>query len=371
LFNVAYPSWDFSPIKKWPFTLRKMKYAIIACTLSLVDKAMSVAVVPAKNALAFLGTNASQLNCKKKVGGPPKGSAFGKNKCPCVGIDNLRGYFAVELDFHHVQYPLEVGASCDEWDKGYNPACEAAIPPSWCNQKWCYVDPCECELDVTPKKTQIGLEYQGHAAFWSYDTCGNFDFFSADTSKESCASRKDSGACSQKPDCGWDGKQCLDKEALATCEKKQSLNAGVYGKEDCRCVGFSGHQNGAAVMYINDNEQVAYPPDVGGTCGAWESTAHPDCKKDGAKPQFCSQKWCFVDPCKCSGGVPPRTVMTANGDMRFQGKTAYWSYDTCGSVDEWSKNLKGEYCVTQKNRRSLHGIGEVRLGWQQMHGQSI
>jgi hypothetical protein len=39
--------------------------------------------------------------------------------------------------------------------------------------------------------------------------------------------------------------------------------------------------------------------------------------------------------------------MEANSAMRFQGKTAYWSYATCGSVNEWSTNMKSKYCVSQ------------------------
>jgi hypothetical protein len=324
----------------------------VACGLAmLAQTTVGLVVVPAKGGVSFLGMNASQLNCKKKakteqVG--PTGNPHGKNKCPCVGIDNIQGYFAAQIDYHHVQYPLEVGSACAAWDKDFNPACKAGVPPAWCQKSWCYVDPCNCDIEVTPKKTGIGLEYQGHAAFWSYSTCGNLDLFTADTATDNCNKKKDYGTCIQQAGCGWDGKQCLAQDSLATCESKKAADPAIYGKEDCRCVGMSGHQNGKAVMYINDHQQVAYHPSVGGTCGAWEQDAHPDClRKAGAKPSFCSQKWCFVDPCKCSGVVPPKTVMEANSDMRFQGKTAYWSYATCGSVDEWSGNMKSQYCVTQ------------------------
>jgi len=60
--------------------------------------------------------------------------------------------------------------------------------------------------------------------------------------------------------------------------------------------------------------------------------------------------------------------MEANSDLRFQGKTAYWSYDTCGSKDEWSGSLKSDYCVTQtteegcKSMKKCSWIGKQCLG---------
>jgi hypothetical protein len=122
------------------------------------------------------------------------------------------------------------------------------------------------------------------------------------------------------------------------------MSATLYGNQDCRCVGFGGHKNGKAVRYINDNEDVSYNSNVGSSCEAWEMTAHPDCKKDGAKPAWCSQKWCYVDPCKCNLATEPRAVMDANAYEMFQGKTAFFSYETCGSVDHWTDAHKEEYC---------------------------
>merc|ERR1719217_1918567 len=51
-------------------------------------------------------------------------------------------------------------------------------------------------------------------------------------------------------------------------------------------------------MYMDEKNLLTYSPNVGATCQAWESTTHPDCLKDGDKPSWCSEKWCFVDPCK-------------------------------------------------------------------------
>jgi hypothetical protein len=53
-----------------------------------------------------------------------------------------------------------------------------------------------------------------------------------------------------------------------------------------------------------------------------------------------------VDPCKCNLAKPPSAVMTANAYERYQGKTAFFSYETCGSTDLWTDTLKTEYCHT-------------------------
>lgn len=326
-----------------------MQKVAVACALSLLlfSAADAVAVDHLLKGGHFLGANISRKHCKRDAAKIPGISSYGKNACPCVGIDNLPGFFATQVDSHHVQYPLDLGASCQKWDQNYHPACKAAMPPSWCQQGWCYVDPCHCDLPVVPKKTTYGLNFQGHPAYWSYNTCGATDFFTADVSESSCIAQKEQSACLKNPECGWDGKQCLGKEALAVCDAKLSLDTATHGREDCRCVGHYGHKNGRAALYIDETRQASYDPGVGATCGAWEKETHPDCLKDGQTPSFCMEKWCFVDPCKCSGGVPPRTVMSANGDLRYQGKTVYWSYDTCGSKDQWSGSMEGEYCVTQ------------------------
>jgi hypothetical protein len=323
-----------------------MKIIAVACCLGFLLSAVESAAVDRFKGGFLLGANESRRDCKKKTSNPG-GSTYGKNSCPCVGIDNIEGYFATTVDFYHVQYPLEVGASCAAWEKSLHPKCSEPAAPEWCKQTWCYIDPCQCELDVVPKQTTLGLKFQGETAYWSYATCGGYDFFTADHSENSCISRKDKGSCVQSAECGWDGRQCLGKEALSSCAAKKNIDTATYGREDCRCVGINGHKNGKAMLYIDDTRQAAYPPGVGASCGAWESDTHPDCLKDGPKPSWCGERWCYVDPCKCSGGVPPRTVMEANGDMRYQGKTVYWSYDTCGSKDEWSGSQKEKYCVTQ------------------------
>jgi len=274
-------------------------------------------------------------------------TSYGENACPCVGIDNLKGYAGATLDNYHVEYTLEAGASCDAWDKGVHPDCLEDPAPQWCHQKWCYVDPCTCNIEVLPKMTKMGLEYQGKSAYWSYATCGGMDLYTAQMSTDACVQNKDAASCSSDPKCGWDGKRCGGKELIETCASSSSLDATIYGEEDCRCVGIGGRGPGKAFMNVDEKTKAAYPPDVGSECKAWEQDVHPECKNGGG-PSWCSSKWCYVDPCKCKTKAPPKAVMEANSHMRFQGKTAYWSYATCGSTDTWSTSGQGQYCVNQK-----------------------
>lgn len=337
-----------------------MKLAMIAFTFSLLAMPTTAAlIVHKKNTISFLKQNAS---CDQKSG-KPQGHGYGKNKCPCVGIDNLRGYFAANLDFHLVQYPLEAGASCNTWEKGVHPECAGEPMPDWCRQSWCYVDPCHCDLDVPPKRTNMGVTFQGNPAYFSYDTCNAFDFWSAEKNKDACVNQKDAASCSSKADCAWNGGKCQFQEAAQVCASSKTMPVSTYGSQDCRCVGFGGRKNGKAVRFINAHEEATYNSNVGSSCEAWEMEAHHECKKDGPKPGWCSQKWCYVDPCKCNLAKPPTAVMNENQNERFQGKTAYWSYETCGSTDLWTETLKEEYCPTYTTEASCEKVGKNKCMW--------
>jgi hypothetical protein len=296
---------------------------------------------------AVLGTNTSSL--RAKCAKNPNGPSYGNDKCRCVGMDNLKGYYALQEDFHHVQHSMETGASCAAWDKGMHPKCRGTVPPQWCTQKWCYVDPCSCDLEIAPKQTVLDITYQGSLAYWSYNTCGSTDFYSQGEIPDACVNQKTQGECSKQSKCAWNGQECADKGIAKTCTELAKKDETAHGLEDCRCVGLGGKETGKAFLYVSDNHLVEYPANVGATCGAWESTTHPDCLKDGAKPAWCAEKWCFVDPCKCKTATPPMAVMPANRNVRFQGKTAYWTYATCGSTNSWVSDNKGSYCISQES----------------------
>lgn len=316
----------------------------------------------------ILGANMSRFrgSCEHN----PQGPSYGNNKCRCIGVDNLKGYYAAQVQYHHVQYNAETGASCEAWDQGKDPRCQGSVPPQWCSQKWCYVDPCSCDLDVLPKQTVTGVEYQGTPAYWSYATCGGTDFFS-ETNEGACVNQKTEGDCGKQSKCAWDGKQCAGKEIVKTCKENAKKDESVYGEEDCRCIGLGGKDIGKAFMYMDEKNILTYSPNVGATCQAWESTTHPDCLKDGDKPSWCSEKWCFVDPCKCKTKSPPKAVMPSNRHMRFQGKTAYWSYATCGSTDSWSSQHKDKYCVHQETEAACAKLSKCAWNGKECLGRAL
>lgn len=317
---------------------------------------------------AITGTNASNIRgrCDQK----PQGPSYGDNKCRCVGMDNLKGFYATQVNYHHVQYLAETGASCEAWDNGKHPACQDSVPPQWCSQKWCYVDPCSCNIDELPKATEAGITYQGNPAYWSYATCGGMDFFSQEV-EGACVNQKIAADCAKQSKCAWDGKQCAGKEILETCKDSASKDAADFGEEDCRCVGLGGKEVGKAFMHIDDERMVQYPADIGSTCKAWEADVHPDCMKEGDKPSWCSKKWCFVDPCKCKTKAPPKAVMPANKYMRFQGKTAYFSYNTCGNEDSWSASHKGMYCPEQKTKEECSKLSKCAWTGKECLGKAL
>lgn len=274
--------------------------------------------------------------CQKRRSANPFSSneLYGKGSCPCVGVDNLLGYYATQQDAYHVQYNNEAGASCNTWEMGMHPECRGGYydGPDFCRQSWCYVDPCNCDLDVLPKMTNAGIKYQGGPAYWSYATCGSVDTYTDTMNTDSCAAQKTSAACAAVDDCLWNGKVCGGKEVIESCAHVAKKDPAVYGEEDCRCIGIDGRQPGKAFMYIDEERYAQYSPNVGAYCDAWEMESHPECA-GATKPAWCSLRWCFVDPCKCKTKTAPKMVSGPNRAMRFQGKVAHWSAETCGSSD--------------------------------------
>lgn len=263
----------------------------------------------------------------------------GSSKCPCVGIGNLKGDFNVPFKVYNasVKYPVDVGSSCEAWERTTAPACQKQDKPDWCEQKWCYVDPCNCDLDILPKQTSMGLTYQGSTAYWSYKTCGGKDSWSAGL-KDACVNQKNESDCQSLSKCAWDGKQCGGKEVVQTCKAAKKLDTSIHGDDDCRCIGIGGHgANHTTPLYINhdnDTQQVSYAADLGSVCSAWEAGTHPDCMMNSAqygshRPEWCEAKWCFVDPCKCKH-KSSMILTSAKNDLKFGGGVAHFSYETCG-----------------------------------------
>mmetsp|Transcript_304 Transcript_304/g.642 ORF Transcript_304/g.642 Transcript_304/m.642 type:complete len:332 (+) Transcript_304:49-1044(+) len=160
--------------------------------------------------------------CEKKV----EEKKWGKEKCRCVGYDGTPGTVNVTIDKKELKYPADTGATCESWDAKRHPDCVGDKPADWCKQEWCYVDPCECELDVPPKTSSYlpsGM-VNGKPVYFSYATCGTSDSFSA-TNKESCVFQKSQDNCTKLEKCAWDGKACLGKDIVKTCSAHSGAGA--------------------------------------------------------------------------------------------------------------------------------------------------
>jgi len=249
----------------------------------------------------------------------PEAAAAGMFGCRCIGFDNAPGVIMAQIGEHNIEYPAETGGQCQAWDDGRNPECQGDKPPAWCKQKWCFVDPCSCNLEVSPKVSDyLGKEatYQGKQVYYSYATCGEKDSYSSNEKVREA------------------------KEAIEdTCT---STAVGFsFGKEECPCIGFSDVE-GDTVVKINKTK-VKYPADLGGSCAPWDDDLHPSCSSDeDDAPEWCKSEWCYVDPRKCNLKVLPKM---APADTSYQPKAMYqelplyYSYSTCRSEDTWAANV--------------------------------
>jgi len=240
------------------------------------------------------------------------GDKFGSADCPCIGFEGIEGDTLATVDGKEVKYPADLGGSCEAWDEGTSPECKGDKAPEWCKQQWCYVDPRNCKIPVMPKMStyQPKAMFQNMPLHYSYSTCDAKDTYTAEV-----------------PDVGMPG---------------------------CRCVGFD-NSPGKTMATIGDAE-VEFPAEVGGQCKAWDEVAHPDCKGD-KPPEWCGKKWCFVDPCACSGLEAPPKASDYLGNGTFQGKKVHYSYATCGEKDSYSSEEKKKEAETGFNC-SAHKIPE-------------
>ena len=112
---------------------------------------------------------------------------LGSYSCPCIGIASLAGTVDLTIDKYSVSYPVDLGSYCSAWDDGLFPnACKHAdespgMGKGWCAEKWCYVDPCNCDVNELPGRASYihGAKYQGRDVFYSYETCGSWQYWSA------------------------------------------------------------------------------------------------------------------------------------------------------------------------------------------------
>jgi len=277
----------------------------------------------------------------------------------CIGIDQTEGEALATISGKTVPYPSDVGAHCGDWDFGTHPLCKGSSPPEWCTKKWCYIDPCQCDISAIPKTMSYfpSALYKNKPVFWSYETCGNADIYTEDNYADACVNQKSQSACNALGSkCSWSlSKGCVGAALSGTqCDLVRQNDETVWGDDECECIGISGVDGEIDVLF--GNSLVEYPVSVGSTCEAWDENLNPDCVGDGEKPSWCSQKWCYVDPCRCSSTTPVVSEMLP--DARFRGMTLYYSYATCGAIDTFTAEENEDACVNQQTPQDCEALSK-------------
>lgn len=271
---------------------------------------------------------------------------IGSSKCPCIGLSGVEGEVEVTISDAVVDYPAELGGKCHAWDEKAHPLCKEGSTEAWCAQKWCYVNPCDCDLPVLPKTSSYmpGATFQGKPIYYSYATCGGTDTFTAKHYKEACVNQETEASCSGLDKCAWDGQKCFGKELKDKCDRLQ--DPWVVGFWGCRCIGLAG-VSGA----VTASGSMSYPAAMGSSCHAWDDDTHPDCKGSN-KPDWCGKNWCYIDPCSCTmpEKTPPKLSTYLPGAM-FQNKPLYYSYGTCyPGIDDTFTESNPDACVNQETQ---------------------
>jgi len=153
---------------------------------------------------------------------------------------------------------------------------------------------------TTPPKTSSYLpdaNFQGKPVYYSYQTCGGVDSFTADV-KDACVNQKSSGECSKLKKCAWNGDECLGKELVSVCEAdapKAKENKGPLAHEEKkynRPVGEGAHQDPKAVKQRTTDKNLDCEQGKWNDCydskGDYVNDAHDPpkakAKKSGAAP---------------------------------------------------------------------------------------
>jgi len=152
----------------------------------------------------------------------------GEASCQCIGFDNVKGTTEILVkapsgEMQMAAYPADIGATCQAWDQGRHPECaRGKDSPKWCKERWCYVDPCACNLEEKPKVTMYLPEstFTGKSLYYSYETCGSKDSFTEKYNTHACFNQKTEEKCLSLKvrggglKCAWTGLKCLGWELL-------------------------------------------------------------------------------------------------------------------------------------------------------------
>lgn len=233
----------------------------------------------------------------------------GDKKCPCIGLQGLEGTNVIKFnETVSAIYPLEAGSSCRAWDDGIHPDCRPSgrygIGEGMCARSWCFVDPCDCDLEIWPAKAThfVPVTFRKKPLYFSYETCSGVDV---------------------------PGEVMPEPISEEQCEQEVDTK---YGNPNCSCIGFDNLGSDSTVF--KGNTPSFYPGNVGSSCQAWDQMYDQEhCKKASMPLEWCSQPYCFVDPCSCSLQTAPSIFLWG---VKWKGHPVHYSYEACGGKDLYS-----------------------------------
>jgi hypothetical protein len=246
---------------------------------------------------------------------------YGNAGCPCVGVEGLTGNTTVTINNTQYTnlYPTEIGSKCQAWDEGRFPDfcdnSDVATNKEWCAQSWCYVDPCNCDVDAMggkhPYMSRLfdGAVYEGKRIFYSYATCEDTESYNQ---RESFSD--EATAMSE------------NYTTVRDAECSKTWDSVTYGDSACPCVGINGLEGYTDVIISNKMYSNLYPADIGTNCSNWDADKYPEkCTKENPE-SWCNQKWCYVDKNNCAVSTDQSTYLPQG---KFQGRNLFYSNATC------------------------------------------
>jgi len=291
---------------------------------------------------------------------------YGNPQCPCVGFENIPG----KVDFGkdkageaiHTPHawdavvPADYGTYCNAWPR---PGDESG------SERWCFIDSANCDIRSIPMlpvraKLFTKAQFQAHGMYYSYGTCGGVDKWTAQHNSEVCVLKDEQQCRESAATCTLTSVEGMYHSSGAACVDKDLVQRNIlpdistWGQVGCRCVGFSqGVTHRKFVATVGDShEKFEIDGHVGATCGTWDKGVHPYCKgSNGAIPDWCNKKWCYVDGCNCKGVHHAPKVTSYFREGLYQGHTMYFSYFTCYENERFSEALN-EYSTLKYSPQS-------------------
>ena len=168
----------------------------------------------------------------------------------------------------------------------------------------------------------------GGGLYWNYETCAPPEPDQGDPCEP-----LDEAACGLTEDCEFDAAVCrkaaglTEAQEIADCSTVLTDN---MGPSECRCLGTNGQERlekdggGRAIVKVTmpNGDVVDYPYDYGNMCVIHAEPGISGCSDALGRlgrEEFCSKKWCYVDPCSC------KNFAIAKSEY-FPGTDTFFSY---------------------------------------------